>query len=102
MPPYPQGKELLVLLFAVGVLIFAVANRPSLRKLPAWRLLWASFCILLAGWTLGVLESLPWPGIMRVFERLCYAGSSLLLAVWCWAVFVSRREKSYDAGGHSS
>jgi len=94
-----EEKELLVLLFGIGVLIFAVANRQRLRKLPAWRVLWASFCAVLAAWTLTVLKALFWPQLLDLLEHLCYAGSAALAAVWCWLAFAAPAERGHETAG---
>jgi hypothetical protein len=91
-------RDVLMLLLAVGALIFAVANRPRLRLLPAWKLLWASFCFALAGWTLSVLQIVFLRDQMMLLEHVSYAASSVLAAVWCWKVFAARRRESQDAG----
>jgi hypothetical protein len=93
-----EERDVLILLLAVGALIFAVANRPRLRLLPAWRLLWAGFCCALAGWTLSVLQALFLRDQMGFLEHLSYAASSVLVAIWCWTVFAAPRRESKDVG----
>jgi len=93
-----KERDVIILLLAVGALIFAVANRPRLRLLPAWRVLWAAFCCALAGWTLSVLQMLFLRNQMMFLEDLSYAASSVLTAAWCWIVFATRREESKNVG----
>ena len=98
MNPGLDQRDVLILLLAAGALIFAVANRPRLRLLPAWRVLWASFCCALAGWTLSVLQALLLRDQLMFLEHLSYAASSVLGAVWCWIVFAARQEEGKDVG----
>ena len=82
-----QENELLTLLIAVGVLIFIVSNGASLRELPRSRFFVSAYAILVAGWTLTVLEGIFWKAQFNFLEHACYATSSVLLALWCWQVF---------------
>lgn len=85
-----QQTEVLLLLLAAGVVVFAVANRPRLRRLPAHRTLLAALYLVTAGWTLTNLEGLLLPRLLNVLEHLCYAASSVTIAVWCWRTFAPR------------
>jgi hypothetical protein len=87
-----QENELVMLLLGVGVLVFTLGNRFRLKRLPASKILCTGFYMLLAGWILTVLEGFCWKGVLNYLEHMCYAGSSLLMAVWCWKVFGSKKE----------
>jgi hypothetical protein len=87
-----QENELVMLLLGVGVLIFTMGNRFTLKRLPASKILCTGFYMLLAGWILTVLEGFFWKGVLNYLEHMCYAGSSLLMAVWCWKVFGGKKE----------
>jgi hypothetical protein len=89
-------RDVLILLLAVGALTFAVANRPRLRLLPAWKLIWASFCLALSGWSLSALQALFLRDEVVFLEHASYAASSVLAAAWCWKVFAARREGARD------
>jgi len=80
-------NEVVMLSLGVGVLIFILGNWARLKRLTAYRILLAAFCLMLAGWVLTVLEGFFYEWLLNFFEHLCYAVSSLLVAVWCWMVF---------------
>jgi uncharacterized membrane protein len=87
-----QENEIIMLLIGVGILFFILANRLRLNSLPASKMLILGFYVILAGWFLTVLEGFYWNGILNILEHICYAGSSVLVALWCWRVFGSRKE----------
>lgn len=80
-------NEVVMLLLGVGVLIFILGNRPRLKSLPASNILIAGFYVLLAGWTVTVIEGLFWEGVLNYIEHGCYAVSAVIVAVWCFKVF---------------
>lgn len=82
-----QENELLTLLVAVGVLVFAVSNREGLRELPRAGLCRLAFMLLVAGLTFTVLEGVFWEHILNLLEHICYGASSVTLAIWVWLVF---------------
>ena len=82
-----QENEVILFLLGVGVLIFILANRQRLKRLPASRILIAGFYVLLAGWVLTILEGFVWNEFLNFLEHTCYAGSAVLVATWCWKVF---------------
>ncbi len=80
-------NEIVMLLIGVGVLIFILGSRPRLKGLPASNILFAGFYVLLASWTLTVLEGFFWESFLNYIDHGCYAVGSILVAVWCWKVF---------------
>jgi hypothetical protein len=82
-----QENEVLVLLLAVGTLIFVWFNRLRLRQLPSSRTLLAGFYFLIGAWSLTVVEGFFWQEVLNFIEHLCYAVSAVLIATWCWQVF---------------
>ncbi len=92
----PEERDILILLLTVGALTFAVANRPRLRLMPAWPLLWAGFCLALAGWALSALQALFLRDELTFLEHTSYMASSGVTAAWCWRVFAARREGGRD------
>lgn len=82
-------NEVVMLLIGVGVLIFILGSRPRLKRLPASKILIVGFYVLLAGWVLTVLEGFFCEGLLDYLEHMCYAVSSVLVAIWCWKVFGS-------------
>lgn len=82
-----QQNEIIMLLLSVGVLIFILFNRQQLQHLPASKNLIIGFYLLLAGRILTILEGLFLGELLNFLEHVCYAGSAVLIAVWCWNVF---------------
>jgi hypothetical protein len=87
-----QENEIVMLLLGIGVLIFTVNNRLQFKRLPAWKILTTAFYVLLGGWVLTVMEGFFWNELLNLFEHICYATSSVLLAAWCWKVFGIEKE----------
>ena len=88
-----QENEIVMLLLGLGVLIFMLGNRQRIKSIPASNILMACFYTLVTGWVFTVVEGFIWPGFFNLLEHLCYAGSSVLMAVWCWKTF-GHREKA--------
>lgn len=86
-----QQNELIIFLLGVGVLIFILSNRRRIHRIPAWKILAASFYVLLAGWLLTILEDIFWGRTLNFLEHASYTASSLLIAFWCWRM--SHREE---------
>ena len=76
--------EIIMLSLGIAVFFFAMFNKTHLERIPGWRLLLFAYCVLLAGWAMTVFEGFFWPDVLNALEHLCYAGSTLVLAIWCW------------------
>ena len=87
-----QGNEIVMLLLGLGVLIFTVNNRVQFKRLPAWKILASAFYVLAGAWVLTVIEGFIWKDLFNLLEHICYATSSLLVALWCWHVFGFKKE----------
>ncbi|MFH1488860.1 MAG: hypothetical protein ABII06_08150, partial [Pseudomonadota bacterium] len=87
-----QENEIVMLLLGIGVFIFTLVNRSTLKRIPSWEILIGGFYVLLAGWVLTVLEGFLWKDLFNYLEHICYTGSSLFMALWCWKVFGNHRE----------
>ena len=87
-----QENEIITLLLGIGVMIFILANKQKVKRIPAAKILIAGFYVLLAGWVLTVLEGLFWRELLNVLEHICYTASSILMAVWCWKIFKNTKE----------
>lgn len=85
-------NEIVMLLIGVCVLIFILGSRPRLKRLPASNILVAGFYMLLGSWILTVLEGFFWESYLNYIDHACYAVGSVLVALWCWKVFGSRKE----------
>jgi CHASE2 domain-containing sensor protein len=82
-------QEVLLLLLAAGVVVFTVANRPRLRRLPFYRALLTAYYLLTASWTLTVLGGFFLPRLLEALGHVGYAASAVALALWCRRAFVS-------------
>ena len=82
-----QENEVVMLLMAIGVLIFILVNHRLIMRIVAARVLVAAFCVLLAAYVLTVLEGFFLGDLLNFLEHACYAGSSVLIALWCMKVF---------------
>jgi len=82
-----QENELVMLIIAIGVLVFVVGNFSRLKMFPALKILIAGFVMFFTGWIFTVLEGFFWNMFLNFMEHICYIGGSILVAVWCWKIF---------------
>ncbi|MCU4176246.1 hypothetical protein [Carboxylicivirga sp. N1Y90] len=87
-----QEVEIIRLLISLGVLIFLFLRRDQLRVIPFSRLLMTGYLLLVIGWVLTILEGFILPDLLNVIEHICYASSSILLAIWSIMVFKLKRD----------
>ena len=87
-----QENEIITLLLGIGVMIFILVNKQKVKRIPVAKILIAGFYVLLAGWVLTILEGLFWKDFLNVLEHICYASSSILIAVWCWKIFAYKKD----------
>ena len=85
-------NEVVMLLLGLGVLVFILANRSRLRRLPRWDILSLGFYVVLAGWVLTVAEGFVFASFFNYLEHISYACGAVLLVVWCRKISGSRRE----------
>ncbi len=94
-----QRSEIISVVLSFGVLLFIVQQRANLIAIPGWRVLLSSFFVLFAGRILTILEDLFLAGVLadvlNCLEHICYGGSSVLLAWWCWRAFVTNGGTSW-------
>lgn len=86
-----QENEVVTLILGVGILMFFAVARTRLGEFPAWKTFLAGFIVLVCGWVLTVLETFGLNEELNILEHECYAGSSVLLALWCWRAFGGER-----------
>ena len=86
-----QQDEVILLILGLGVLALLVAYVRRLERLVAWRTMLAAYCLLVTGWALSIPEGFLLQAVLNVLEHVCYAGSSVMLAVWCSKLFGPRR-----------
>jgi uncharacterized membrane protein len=87
-----QENEIITLLLGIGVMIFILANKQKMKRIPAAKILIAGFYVLLSGWVLTILEGLFWRELLNVLEHICYTASSILMAIWCWKILKNTKE----------
>ena len=87
-----QQNEIIMLLLSIGCAIFILVNKQKVKRIPLAKLLIAGFCVLLAGYVLTIFEGIFWKDFLNVLEHICYAASSILMAVWCWKIFVVKKD----------
>jgi hypothetical protein len=78
-----EGNEVVMLLIGFGVLVFLYKNRLNPPDIPAYKILSASFYVLFIGLLTTVVEGLFLNTFLNYVEHICYAISSILMAVWC-------------------
>ena len=87
-----QESEFMVLLIGLGVLFFIILNWKHIEQLATRNILLLSFCTLIVGWILTILEGFIFEEIFNFFEHTCFAISALLLALWSWKEFSNQEE----------
>lgn len=82
-----QRNEIVMFLLGIGCTIFILLNKQKVKRIPVSTPLVAGFCMLLAGNVFTIIEGFLWNDLLNLMEHICYAASSVLLAVWCWKIF---------------
>ena len=87
-----QQNEIVMFLLGICVVIFTIANRLELKRLPAWKTFIAAFYTIFFSWIMTILEGFFLKEFLNYLEHIGYAVSAILLAFWCWQVFGSPKE----------
>ncbi|MBU2551141.1 MAG: hypothetical protein KKB20_22205 [Proteobacteria bacterium] len=85
--------KIAVLLLGSATTLFVVTHQRTLRKIPFYHWVLLSFFILYLGWSRPLWEVFFRPGFAEAMGRALHAGSSLMLAFWCWRFRQSRPER---------
>ncbi|MFQ5952408.1 MAG: hypothetical protein ACE5JK_03280 [Candidatus Omnitrophota bacterium] len=85
-------NEVLMFLLGLGVLVFILTNRLKFKSIPASKILFIGYLLLLVGWFSTVFEGYFFENVLNYLEHTCYAISAIFIAVWCWKVFGSKEE----------
>ena len=85
-------NEVVMLFLCIGVMIFIFHNRKNLTRFKRWGLLFTSFLMLLVACISTVAEGFLMEDIFNYLEHFCYAGSGVILIIWCYKVFQKKRE----------
>ena len=84
-------NEILMLLLGAGCMVYILMNKQKIKRIPVAKTLVAGFYVLLAGYVLTILEGLFWNNFLNILEHICYTVSSILMAVWCWKIFIYQK-----------
>ena len=85
--------ELIMLIISLVVLVQVVANYRFLQRLPWRSLILCSFTLLALSAFCTVAESLVFEEVLNYIEHLSSMVAAVLLAVWCWCVFGSKKQE---------
>jgi len=77
-------NEVVMLVLGIGVLFLMVMNMDHVRKIRFWKLLFASYIILLSGWFFTILEGFLLERPLNILEHASYFVSAVFIAVWTW------------------
>jgi len=83
-----QEYEITAMLIGIGVVLYILLNHERISRIPFSKTLQSSFFFLSAGYFLTVAEGIFLGQILNLVEHLCYAASSLLLALWSFRAFI--------------
>jgi len=86
-----QENEVVMLMLGLGILVFFAMGRLRIREFPEWRVFLLGYAVLNLAWVCTVLEGFLWGDALNLLEHLCYAASSVLVAVWFWRVLGRRK-----------
>ena len=89
-----HANELVMFIIGLGTLLFIFSNHDQLRRLPSSNILLGSFYVLVLSWFLTVIEGYFFEELFNFMEHALYSASSILLAIWCWKIFHSKRQIS--------
>ncbi len=86
-----QDNEIIMLILGLSVFIFVIIRRHEVIRIPVAGPLMASFAVLVAAYLFTVLEGPFYPRLFNLIEHICYAVSSILLAVYAYIAFFRRK-----------
>jgi hypothetical protein len=87
-----QQNELIMLLLGIGGMVFILLNIKKVKRIPGANTLVAGYYVLLGGYVLTLLEGFFWKDLLNIIEHICYAASSVLIAIWCWKIFSHQKD----------
>ena len=82
-------NEIIMLILGIGVLIFAITHQSQIKRIYGWRNFLAGFYVLLADWIFTITEGFMWGFYFNILEHVCYLGSAVIIAVWCFRLLFS-------------
>ncbi|MBN1493001.1 MAG: hypothetical protein JW938_02530 [Candidatus Omnitrophica bacterium] len=81
--------EVILLILATGVLIWALINRKKIATIPHSAYLKSGFYILYVAFACTVFEALFWDTTLNIIEHICYALSMFFVLLWTCKMFGS-------------
>lgn len=81
-------SKIIIWLIGVGFLLFLMLNRNQLENLPKNKLFLSGYYVVFLGWNFDILETIAFKEWFNLIQHLCFCLSSIILATWCWLVFV--------------
>ena len=85
-----QENEIVMLVLALGVGGFLLADRVLMRRIPSFRILAVGFGCLTAAFVFTVVEGFFLHDPFNLLEHASYALSACCVAFWCRRVFDRR------------
>ncbi len=85
--------ELIMLIISLVVVIQVAANFNFLKRLPGSPLIFCSFGLVVLSAFCTVAETLLFPEVLNYVEHLSFMTAAILMAVWCWWVFDSKKQE---------
>ena len=86
-----EGK-IVIWFIGVGYLLFLVINRKQLEYLPRNTLFLSGYYVLFVGWSFDILEAFVFKELFNFIQHICFSVSSIIVAIWCWLVFVKEEK----------
>ncbi len=83
-------NEVVMLVLGLCVLHLWFKNYRKFKAVPAWGYLSLAFFILMLAAVMTVLEGYFLEELFNYIEHICYAVSSILLAIWCWQACIAK------------
>lgn len=77
-----QENEIVTLVLAFAVVLFAGLRRRELDDLPRVGILRLAFLAFLASWVATVAEGFVWPEALNVVEHAAFSVGTVLLSWW--------------------
>jgi hypothetical protein len=95
---FPEQKVIIVesevtmLILGLVVLVFMFMRYSDLKRIPWFKILTISFCLLIISFIATVVEGIFWEAYINLLEHFCGALSSIFVTVWFWKVFAKGKE----------
>lgn len=88
-------NEVVMLLLGIIIFFFILRSKRGIGRIYAWKILIASYYLLLIGWVLTIAEGFVLESALNFLEHLSYTISALLLAFWCWKIVYRFKAEGY-------